>query len=90
MILMWCPGLGVISGHGSCPQVYMPLIWHARKSKSSVLMLRQKYLEEVEGFLAAVRKTCRELHLDYELYNTSDPLDVALSTYLAARSAGIR
>lgn len=53
-------------------------------------MLRQKYLEEVEGFLAALRKTCRELHLDYELYNTSDPLDVALSTYLASRSAGIR
>ncbi len=52
--------------------------------------LRQNYLEEVKTFLADLRKMCRELHLDYELYNTEDPLDVALSTYLASRSAGIR
>jgi hypothetical protein len=52
--------------------------------------LRQQYLEELEGFLAKVRQTCRELHLDYALYNTELPLDVALSSYLATRNAGIR
>lgn len=52
--------------------------------------LRQRYLQEVQSFIDSLRKMCRELSLDYELYNTADPLDVALSTYLASRSAGIR
>lgn len=60
------------------------------KLLSEPAALRSKYLDEVASFLADLRKTCRTLHLDYELYNTKDPLDVALSTYLAARSAGIR
>ena len=62
----------------------------AGKILSEPATLRENYLEEVDGFLAKMRKTCRELHLDYELYNTADPLDVALSTYLATRNAGIR
>jgi uncharacterized protein (DUF58 family) len=52
--------------------------------------LRARYLAEVEQFKAGLRRICRELRLDYELYNTQDPLDVALSAYLATRSAGIR
>lgn len=52
--------------------------------------LRQGYLDEVETFIAELRKICRRLRLDYEFYNTENPLDVALSTYLATRSAGIR
>jgi len=52
--------------------------------------LRRKYLEEVRLFIDELRKICRELRLDYELYDTADPLDVALSTYLAGRNAGIR
>lgn len=52
--------------------------------------LRERYLHEVTQFNANLRRACRELHLDYELYNTDDPLDVALSTYLATRSAGMR
>jgi len=45
---------------------------------------------KVRRFIDELRRTCRDLRLDYELYNTRDPLDVALSAYLAARSAGIR
>ena len=62
----------------------------AGKILSEPATLRENYLEEVDGFLAKLRKTCRELHLDYEHYNTADPLDVALSTYLATRNPGIR
>ncbi len=52
--------------------------------------LRARYMEELGRFLSQLRRTCRELRLDYELYNTRNPLEVALSTYLASRSAGIR
>jgi uncharacterized protein (DUF58 family) len=52
--------------------------------------LRERYLHEVQHFISNLRQTCRSLHLDYALYNTQDPLDVALSNYLATRSAGMR
>jgi hypothetical protein len=62
----------------------------AGRLRAEASALRPRYLEEIKRFTAELRRTCRELRLDYELYNTRDPLDVALSTYLAARSAGIR
>ena len=47
--------------------------------------LRQAYLEEFGRFLNAVRKGCRDQRVDYVQLRTDQPLDVALSSYLAAR-----
>jgi len=51
--------------------------------------LRQRYLEEVAGFQTSLKKGCRNLMADYVLMNTEEPLDVALSAYLATRGVRI-
>lgn len=48
--------------------------------------LRQRYLEEVAGFQRSLRRGCRNLNADFVLMNTAQPLDVALSAYLATRN----
>ena len=45
--------------------------------------LKERYLEEVGNFQTALKKGCRNLDADYVLMNTGQPLDVALSAYLA-------
>jgi len=52
--------------------------------------IRARYLEEVARFQAELRRGCSELHVDYVVFNTAAPLDAALSTYLAARTARMR
>lgn len=52
--------------------------------------LREGYLEQLRLFTEQVTKMCRGMHIDFHRYNTSDPLDVALSTFLANRSATIK
>lgn len=52
--------------------------------------VRERYLEEARSFLERMSRGCRELHIDFAQFDTSSPLDVALSTYLATRSASIR
>lgn len=52
--------------------------------------LRQRYLEEVANFQDTLKKGCRGLMSDYVLMNTGQPLDVALSAYLATRSVHTR
>jgi uncharacterized protein (DUF58 family) len=47
--------------------------------------LRKAYLEEFNRFLRDVKKGCRQHHVDYVLLRTDQPLDVALSSYLASR-----
>lgn len=47
--------------------------------------LRQSYLEAMETYLASVRKACAGLGVDHVLLDTSQRLDVALSSYLAFR-----
>ncbi|MBI2193999.1 MAG: DUF58 domain-containing protein [Planctomycetes bacterium] len=51
------------------------------------LSLRQAYLAELESFIGKVRRGCRENRIDYVPLSTSDPLDIALSSYLANRLA---
>ncbi len=51
--------------------------------------LRRAYLEEFGNFLDAVSTGCRSHNVDYVRIRTDEPLDVALSTYLAARSIRI-
>ena len=49
--------------------------------------LRQSYLEVVDAWRADVRRSCHRRGADYHLIDTSQPLDVSLSTYLGARMA---
>jgi len=48
--------------------------------------VRKHYLEEMERFLNAYRQGCAELKVDYNLFDTSTPLELALSEYLFQRS----
>ena len=49
--------------------------------------LRDAYLAEIEGFAETVRKGCLAQRADYVRLVDDQPLDVALSSYLAARTA---
>lgn len=49
--------------------------------------LRRAYQREFENFLQEVRRGCRDLHMDYALLRTDQPLDVALRTFLAGRAS---
>jgi uncharacterized protein (DUF58 family) len=48
--------------------------------------LRAAYLEELEQFIDEVRHGCRADRVDYVPLDTSVPLDVALTSYLATRA----
>lgn len=47
--------------------------------------LRKAYQREFENFLLQIRRGCRDLHMDYLLLRTDQPLDVALSSFLTGR-----
>lgn len=49
--------------------------------------LRKAYQREFETFLSEVRRACHDLHMDYTLLRTDQPLDVALRTFLAGRAS---
>ncbi|HOX08416.1 MAG TPA: DUF58 domain-containing protein [Planctomycetota bacterium] len=49
--------------------------------------LRKAYVEEYEAFVAAMKKGCLNTRIDYAVMNTSQPLDVALTAYLATRAS---
>jgi uncharacterized protein (DUF58 family) len=49
--------------------------------------LRRAYLEEYETFASTMRKGCLNMRIDYVPMNTSHPLDVALTAYLATRAS---
>jgi len=53
-------------------------------------LLRQRYLAEIDRFVAGLRRGCRDMQIDYELFDTAGALDAAISAYLATRSASIR
>lgn len=52
--------------------------------------LREGYIEQMNMHTAQLQKICRGMHVDFVRLNTSDPLDVALSTFLAGRAASIK
>jgi len=52
--------------------------------------LREQYLAELNQFTDRIRRECLENRIDYQRLSTADPLDVALSTYLATRMATTR
>ena len=47
--------------------------------------VRKHYLAEMDRFLGAYRQGCAELRVDYNLFETSTPLELALSEYLFQR-----
>lgn len=52
--------------------------------------LRDAYLEQVNEFRDGLKKLCRGMNIDYQPFNTAEPIDVSLSQFLANRSATTR
>ncbi len=48
--------------------------------------VRRNYLDEMEEFYGVYRQGCADLKVDYRLFDTSTPLELALSEYLFQRS----
>ena len=47
--------------------------------------LRQSYLDQINAFIAELKRGCRDQNIDYVQMRTDTPLSVALSSYLAHR-----
>ena len=52
--------------------------------------LKRAYQEEVRSFLKALEKACRTADIDYVPLRTDQNLGIAMSSYLASRSARVR
>jgi uncharacterized protein (DUF58 family) len=52
--------------------------------------LREAYLEQLELFTNELKKTCRAMRADFVRMDSGESLDVALSGFLAGRSATIK
>lgn len=52
--------------------------------------LRDSYLREVAEFQARMRRACGRAQMDYNVFDTSQPLGAALASYLATRSTRLR
>jgi uncharacterized protein (DUF58 family) len=52
--------------------------------------LREGYLEQLRLHTEGLKKMCRGMNIDYTRMNSGDPLDVALSSFLAVREASIK
>ena len=47
--------------------------------------IRQAYLQQLQTFIEEYRRECRREWIDYNLFPTTTPLDIALTRYLARR-----
>ena len=47
--------------------------------------IREAYMRQLQQFLEEYRQSCRREHIDYNLFPTTTPLDIALTRYLARR-----
>jgi uncharacterized protein (DUF58 family) len=52
--------------------------------------LREGYLEQLNAHTEAMQKLCRGMHIDFVRMNSGEPLDSALSGFLANRAATIK
>jgi uncharacterized protein (DUF58 family) len=52
--------------------------------------LRDGYLEQLRTFTEELKRMCRNMHVDFERFSSGDSLDVALSQFLATRSATMK
>ena len=53
---------------------------------TSPASIRKAYLQNLNEFLSYCRKKCQSSGVDYCLLNTAEPLDEALSSYMAKRA----
>lgn len=78
----------------SFPPPAGPMMFDGLESTGRLLIdprsLRARYVEEVEAFQRQLRSGCGHMNIDYVVFNTADALDIALSGYLATRSARLR
>jgi uncharacterized protein (DUF58 family) len=58
----------------------------AREELIDPIAIRKSYLEELDRYLDAIKRGCRTNKIDYVAMDTSMPLDIALTGYLATRS----
>ena len=47
--------------------------------------IREAYLQQLQTFIEEYRRECRREWIDYNLFPTTTPLDIALTRYLARR-----
>lgn len=52
--------------------------------------LRDGYLEQLAAATDRLKRLCRGMHIDYTRMDSSQPLDVTLSTFLAVRAASMK
>ncbi len=52
--------------------------------------LREGYIEQMGAHTAALQKLCRGMRVDFVQMNSGEPLDAALSGFLATRAASIK
>lgn len=52
--------------------------------------LRDGYRAELQAFTEQMQKICRGMHIDFTRMNSGEPLDVALSGFLATRAASMK
>ena len=52
--------------------------------------LREGYLEQLNQHTAALQKLCRGMLIDFVRMNSGEPLDTALSGFLATRAATLK
>ncbi len=52
--------------------------------------LRQSYLDAIQAYISRVRASCLDHGIDYVLLSTADPLDIALTSFLANRMHRLR
>jgi uncharacterized protein (DUF58 family) len=52
--------------------------------------LRQGYLDQLAAFTEELKKVCRGMNIDFQRFGSGDPLDVALSQFLATRLASMK
>ncbi len=52
--------------------------------------LRRAYQNEVQQFMQKLQRGCQSHGMDYQLFTTNQPLDLALSGYLSAREQRVR
>lgn len=52
--------------------------------------LREGYLEQLRMFTEEMKRMCRAMRIDFQRFSSGDSLDVALSQFLATRSASMK
>jgi uncharacterized protein (DUF58 family) len=71
-----------------------PVLFRGLEQAKQVLTdpapLRQAYQAELQAFLRAVRGSCQEREIQYQLVRTEQPIDRALSSFLVSRTTRIR